>query len=354
MGQDQGNAERRVIDKNAVGGLAMLSEGFAVVRGQNDERSVQRPGSFEAGEKPSQGGIGVSDLAVVFPAPISRGIRRRRLVRGMGIEIMDPSEERRGALLPEPGRGRGVDIVRLAFDEGQIARGIPAAVMIVIDLEAAVEPEARIEGERPDERPRAVASLPQDLGQRPASGLQALAVVARPVRRRIRPGHDRGVGRQGQRGRRERPGKKRPAPGQAVDMGRFDAPIPVSAEMIGPKRVDRDEEDVRPIGRGRGGKGRGAESQAEGRRDEGAQDAAFFRSHAGYFNRNGGRREGNESGALKKGTRPGRRVPERTERSSAPDDQIAHFRPSRRMRGARIEVTAWNELPDWLFQPRVV
>ena len=44
----------------------------------------------------------------------------------------------------------------------------------------------------------------------------------------------------------------------------------------------------------------------------------------------------------------------RTKNILTESGQIPHFTPSRKMRGDRIEVIEWNELPDWLFQPSVV
>ena len=52
------------------------------------------------------------------------------------------------------------------------------------------------------------------------------------------------VGRQGQRGRAIGPGEPDPLPGQPVEMGGSGLLIAVTAQMIGPGRVEGDQEDI--------------------------------------------------------------------------------------------------------------
>ncbi len=65
-GQDERDVERRVVGEIAVGRLAVLAEGLAVVGGVDDGRPVLEDlRSVEEAQELRQGLIGVGDLAVV-------------------------------------------------------------------------------------------------------------------------------------------------------------------------------------------------------------------------------------------------------------------------------------------------
>ena len=58
------------------------------------------------------------------------------------------------------------------------------------------------------------------------------------------------MGRPRERDVRDRGREAHAARGQGVEGGRGRTGVAVAAEVIGAQRVDRDEEDVRPCGRG--------------------------------------------------------------------------------------------------------
>ncbi len=94
----------------------------------------------------------------------------------------------------DPLRGRPEYSVGPAFDQRHIAVVGPRAVAIVVDVEAVVQPESRVEHERADERARPIAGCLQRAGEGRALAVEAeRAVVADAVHVRPGAGHDRRV-----------------------------------------------------------------------------------------------------------------------------------------------------------------
>ena len=78
--------------------LPMLAEGFAVVRGDADERLGEASGFPEGPEEPPDPLVGARDLPLVRAAREAGVPGRGRLVGVVGVEEVDPEEE------PSPGR----------------------------------------------------------------------------------------------------------------------------------------------------------------------------------------------------------------------------------------------------------
>ncbi len=100
--QDQGNAESGVVDEEPVAFFSVLAERLSVVRRDHDERVLAEPSRLEGLEHAAHLGIHVLDLTVV-----TGGIGRRRSVGKVGIEKVQPREERsvRGSLRDPGGEG---------------------------------------------------------------------------------------------------------------------------------------------------------------------------------------------------------------------------------------------------------
>ena len=117
-----------------------------------------------AGEQPAELAVDNGDLPVV-------GARReplrevgRRIVRGVGVEVVHPRQ---------PGRGGGADPVhgaaggrrRPALHVGHAARVSPPRQLVVVGLEPAGKAVAPVQREAGHEGRRAVARVAEDLGQ---------------------------------------------------------------------------------------------------------------------------------------------------------------------------------------------
>ena len=240
---------RRVVDEDRVRLLSVLAETLAVVGRQHDESVVEQPFAAQAVEEHPDGPVGARDLPVVRRRG-EHGILRERGVRGMRVVEMDPGEERgtRPRRLPpvepgeEPPGGFGASPIANEEELRRVLR--PEIVVVAVEplrqVVAAAEDHGRHEGLR------RVAGRLEPLGQchRPvAQGVGA--VVAHPVGRgrspvRIEEWEGSVIERRG------RVLAADPLPREAVDVGRAREGVAVTAEMVGPERVDRDQEDVGP------------------------------------------------------------------------------------------------------------
>ena len=76
--------------------FAVFAERLAMVRGDHDQRPIERVRGAQAVEERAERGVGVGDLSRVRIASVSRGIRLGRRVRFMRIVEMYPGEPRTG------------------------------------------------------------------------------------------------------------------------------------------------------------------------------------------------------------------------------------------------------------------
>jgi hypothetical protein len=116
---------------------------------------------------------------------------------------------------------------------------------IVVDVEARIQAEPRVEHERADECARPVAGTFQGSGQRRLRAVETeRPVVVYPVRDRVEPCHDRGVRGQRHRHVRVRGVEAQSFLRQPIERGCQTERAAVGANVIGAERVDRHQQDV--------------------------------------------------------------------------------------------------------------
>ena len=187
-----------VVGQQAVGRFAVLPETFPVVGDDlDDQRLVQ--GQAGVGEETTDLGVHGGDLThvrILRKAILEGG---RRGIAGMGIEEMDPQKERlvaAEAVEPAPRQVEG-GAARPLADHACLLLTV-FAELIVVDLESLVEAVAPFEDRGGKEGPGAKAALMQVLRQGERIRRQTMATVgAYAVLRRVLPGHQAGMGGQG-------------------------------------------------------------------------------------------------------------------------------------------------------------
>jgi hypothetical protein len=101
---DERHVQGGLVHEEAVHGLFVLAETFAVVRRHDEERIFLEPGLCEHRVEPADERVGPGDLAVVRAPGVVRRERFRGLVRVVGIVEVQPREEALALLLLlEPG-----------------------------------------------------------------------------------------------------------------------------------------------------------------------------------------------------------------------------------------------------------
>ena len=189
---DQRHAKRRFVREQPVRLFAMVAERFAVIGRDNHQRRTRRRAQIV--EQRRQRCVGSRDLAVVRPARILRVERRRRPIRRVRIEEVQPARTTAGAgccvlgagaapsvpvsplhlalshpPVPAPSRPRRLfrdprarerdDGRRRPLGHVEICRRARVAEAIVVDVEALVQAEARVQRKAGDERGGRVARL---------------------------------------------------------------------------------------------------------------------------------------------------------------------------------------------------
>jgi hypothetical protein len=178
-----------------------------------------------------------------------------------------PEEERR---LQPGGGGEGGVGRRLGLALGDLpVGGIAGAQIVVVETEPLVQPVTVRQDDGRDHRGRVVAVGGEALGQRlHPVGEDERAVVPHAGARRIEPGQDRGMARQGDRSGGVATHEAGAPGGEGVEVGRPRRLPAIGPEVVGAGGVQRDQDEVAAqcLRTGRGLAGPGGSRQPAGDR----------------------------------------------------------------------------------------
>ncbi len=147
------------------------------------------------------------------------------------------------------------------------------AVAVVVDVEAAVQPEARVEHERPDECARAVPRGLQGRRQRGRVWSEPeQAVRSKAMNGWLRCREDGCVGRQRQRCRRVRPREPESPGGKTIEIRRQPELAAERADAVCSQRVNRDQKHVAAAARAAVDPGGASQPAAPAGRERGKND----------------------------------------------------------------------------------
>ena len=119
--------------------------------------------------------------------------------------------------------------------------------VVVVPVEALIEPPARVHHEGGHEPARAVSGIAQHFGERLGVFWHVVAaVVPDPVEHRVGPGEHGGVGGQGERNRGGRLLEEHAFGSYSSESGRFDAVVAVLAEVPRREGVEGHHHHVQP------------------------------------------------------------------------------------------------------------
>jgi len=119
--------------------FAVISEPLAVIRGDDNQRGPSPSGVIQPLQKPPDLAVGERDLAAVRVLGKASRERRRRVVGSMGIEEVDPDEERARSRALEPFQGAVHHLATTPL-AAVLPRGHAACgdERVVVDVEAAL------------------------------------------------------------------------------------------------------------------------------------------------------------------------------------------------------------------------
>ena len=219
-----------------------------MISGGHHERRREQLAGHQLAHDQTEDGVHIGHLSIIEPVSALLSERGGRIVRQMGIEEMDPDEERSVAarVFVEPRLERLKHLLGPALGVGRFERRVRLEI-VVVDVEPAVQAEAGIHGEGRRESGRFIAAALEDLGQGRSSSPESVgSVVVDAVGIGIFAGHDRGVRRQGEGNLAVGLAEADSALGQDVQIGGPARGIPVAAKPVGPGRVQGDEDHVQP------------------------------------------------------------------------------------------------------------
>jgi hypothetical protein len=236
QGEEEGDAGRFPVEEDAVLGLAVLVEPLSMIaENGNDgvsaivaERCEQLPDAV----------VGHGDLPVVVVGKGEAPPEGGWSPRSVGIEEVDPEEERSVVPVREPGDGTfGRPWSRTLIEE-----------FVVVCFEALGDSELRVEHVCADERGGLIAGVLGHLCEGDGFGADPVApIVPHSVAERILAGEDRGVGRK-RYGDRSQSVLEENAPAREfVQVGGVGRLVAIAADSVCAGGVEGDEEQVRTL-----------------------------------------------------------------------------------------------------------
>src|SRR5204863_2242723 len=124
---------RFVVQKNSVMTLAVLSEGFAVIRHHGNYRVFIQAASLESRDQRTHRCIRISNFSIVGICGKAGLVWLRRLVRAVRVIAVHPHENRAGWMPAEPGKRMVNDFPGAPFNTviAVFARAAPMVTGIV-------------------------------------------------------------------------------------------------------------------------------------------------------------------------------------------------------------------------------
>ena len=163
-GQDDGNPDRRLVDEEPVGVLAVVAESLAVI---GEDRHQQPIACLAAGrvQQAAEAVVRERDFPVVWPRGQAIPIRGRagRMVRAGSYKWTHAKNG--SALALDPRLRRRHHRVAPALRLQDAPAGVAPLDRVVVDVESTREPEAAIQHVGADESARRVAAALQDGGE---------------------------------------------------------------------------------------------------------------------------------------------------------------------------------------------
>ena len=243
---DQRHMHGGVVDEKAVRPFAVLSQTFAMVAAEHDDRVPIDSFLFQEAEKPPDLFIGKRDFSIVGLCRILATIRLGRTIRKMRIVEMHPKKKLLLRILRQPvQRHIGHHIARtLHLVEIRFVQTAEIEV-VIIKIKSLIQSKARVQNRGGNHRPRLVPGLLEHRGQRGLQGTEFVAAeIVHAAQHRVGSRQHGRVRRQGHGNDREGTLKARSIRSQAVDVRRLDLLVSVAADMIGAQRVNRDQDHI--------------------------------------------------------------------------------------------------------------
>jgi hypothetical protein len=249
--EQERNPQSGFVSEESMGQLAVVAQGFPVVSGHDHQRPTFPLFADQAQER-LQRRIRRGDLPEI-------GIARIALREGGGGAVgcvrfvqVDPEESLFPPRLLEPPAAQIHDLGPGPLLQLEIVASVDRRISVIVEIEAAIQTEARVERKGGYDRCRRVAPLREERRERRETRIEVEpGILPYAVLIGVEARQDVGVGRQrddvGGVGEIE---DERLA-SQRVEIGRLHFPIAVESQSVGSKGVDRDEDDVERLRRAR-------------------------------------------------------------------------------------------------------
>ena len=253
VANDPGHPQCGFVEEEPVSSLSVRAKSFTVIRHQGHDRRFVQLSTRKPRKKLAHEAVGVGDFAAV-----ARGVtvlrrleRSGRIVRRVGIVEMKEREEGlrlRGWLgsFLHPLDRTFQNLFSSPLDDEPIRNGLGLRLeIVVVGIEAPGDAKSRVENEGAHEPTRPITRLVQMRreGRDRFREIEADVVVHVVPQRRLAR-EQRCVRGECRRRYRMNLFEQHTLLGQPVDMGRRHIAASVAGKMIGPKRIDADQNEV--------------------------------------------------------------------------------------------------------------
>ena len=244
---DERHVQRGIVDEEAVGFLAVLSQALAMIAAENDHSVFIQAFGFQETNEPSYLRICEGDFTVVGTVLVFGRIRGRGMIGIVRIVQVHPEKKLLLIILAEPvQRHIGHHVAgTLHFFQVGFLQAVEIEV-VVVEIESAIQSEARIEHRRADHGTGHISIFLEHGSQGGLAWAQFVGgKIVHAAPHGISSGKHHGV--RGQRDRHRSVGalEARTLGGERVDIGSANLLVAVAAEMVGTQRIDSDDHHIR-------------------------------------------------------------------------------------------------------------
>ena len=227
--------------------FSVFSQAFAVIASEHDHRVLIQAFGFQEMNEASHLRIRECDFSVVRMVLVFGRIRNWGMIGIVGIIQVHPEKEFFLVILAEPVQGHvGHQVAgTLHFFQIRFLQAIEIEV-VVVKIESAIQPKARIEHRRTDHGAGGVSVFLEHGSQGGLARSQLVSgEIVHAAPHGVSPGKHYGV--RGQRDRHRSVGalKARALGRQRVDVRSANLLVAVASEMVGAQRIDSDDHHIR-------------------------------------------------------------------------------------------------------------
>src|SRR5258706_13574775 len=240
------HVQRGIVNKKTVVFFAVLAKAFPVIASEHDNGVSIQAIRLEKSNKPAYLRVRKSNFAVVRTLFVLFAVGSRRPIGIVRVVEMHPEKEFALPILTQPVQRHVGDHIARTLQLLQIRLLQPVEIeVIVVEVESLVQPKARVQDGRADDRPCGVPVLFENGGQRRLAWIQLVAAeIMHAAERGIGSGEDDCVSWQRHRDWRVGALEAYSVASEGIDVRSADQLVAVASQVVRSQSVNGDYDDI--------------------------------------------------------------------------------------------------------------